>query len=268
MVPCLGCGRDFCRLCDPPRGAGQYCRRCYEETLRDLERSGTKGGRLRGRSGRRVEDRKDASAPGSRRAGAAAALRGALEVVAAVPGKAGRATRASVPAARSFARERCPVVLKEKERATGPLPLGGRWPALAAVALGGAVVLAAVSAVTRHRHPCFYVVAACLVALGVALSMGARFDPWVAAVAVVLAVFALVAGELLVQVLYRLSVIRKLDVDTRHVGSSSFYAGYFRSLVLFKLLPAAAAAFVVAWWPFPRRPGWRGFHAPRRTERP
>ena len=37
MVPCLGCGRYFCRICNPPSGAGQNCPRCYQESLVELK---------------------------------------------------------------------------------------------------------------------------------------------------------------------------------------------------------------------------------------
>lgn len=42
MVPCMRCGRYFCRICNPPRGATHYCPQCQEEIVRDLERKSRK----------------------------------------------------------------------------------------------------------------------------------------------------------------------------------------------------------------------------------
>lgn len=62
LVPCLGCGRDFCRICEPPRGAGQYCPACYEKTLGDLKskKEGPKP-RAKARRASRKPARMDAS---------------------------------------------------------------------------------------------------------------------------------------------------------------------------------------------------------------
>lgn len=82
MVPCLECGRDFCRLCDPPKGSGQYCRACYDKSLAQLESK---------KAGRKKPE-KAKSAPRGLRARLAGRKTARMEASGAKAEKAGRKT--------------------------------------------------------------------------------------------------------------------------------------------------------------------------------
>lgn len=286
MVPCLGCGRYFCRLCDPPGGAGQYCPRCFEESVSRLAgKESTRKSRLRSlftreevagepegeaptveRTGRRRAERavtkparaKSAheKAPGVFRK-AAGRVRTALATVPGVPGRALRYTGREIKA-------HFPVGLKDTERLEGMPPLAEKWPWLAGFTAGGTVLWALVVGLTHVRAPWYSIGVGLIVAVGIAWSLGPRFDPQVGLVALCLVVLSLVLGELFVQVLYRLNVIKKLDISklpfmALNERKALFYQGYFYTLLVHRLLPSAVLAFLIGWWPLPKRPSWLGF---------
>ena len=275
MIPCLGCGRYFCRICDNPRGAGQYCPRCYEEELGRLgEKKGPGPARLRGLLTRKVKTKgpatpkptpadKNAVEGGRSRPGAIAArlgrslMRGAAAVW--------RAPVKATLAVWRFFKGHFPVSLRNKERFEGMPLLAQNWYKVCAVTLGGMAVWVLVVVLTHHRYVLSSVLVAAFTAWAVAWALGNRFDVPVAVIATSLVMLALVLGELIVQVLYRSGLIDRLDVlrvSMRSINMPGLaYKGYYRHLLLYRLLPSAVAAFLVALWPLPRRLGWRGFRA-------
>jgi hypothetical protein len=289
MVPCLGCGRSFCRLCEPPRGAGQYCPACYQEQLERLkgkeEKSESPGRQARGkkilarlpvgkqekpekvekpRSSSRekllvpvdwIEDR--ATATGRR-------ITAAAKFMAALPGRAGRFVARVARATALWAREHFPVGLAPRELLEGDPPLLATWKRLLYFVLGGAVFWVIAVAIARVRNPGFSLVVAAIVALGVVWAFGDKFGLKVAVIAAGLALVSLMLGEVTVQLLYRVGfIIKKLDLQ--QVGLSFldkprfFYRAFAYRLIVYRLLPGAVIAFLIGWWPLKMRLSWVGF---------
>jgi hypothetical protein len=138
-------------------------------------------------------------------------------------------------------------------------PLKENWYKLVAIILGGSLLWTALVVATQRRRPYYYFVVAALVAAFVVWALGTRFDVPTAIMTTLFALAALSAGELLAQLLYTTGVIKKLDVGQDPGSSSAFYRYYYYYLVIHKLLPSAAIAFLIGIWPLPKRLGWRGF---------
>lgn len=293
MIPCLGCGRYFCRICHPPKGAGQYCPRCYRESLSKLsEKEGEKPSfftsvAIRFRRvtvERKPEERRQegpdkpvtvekAAVGGEARPVRTKALRerarGAWGSLSSRAGAAGAAVRRMPGRGFEYARARFPLGLTDKEGFEGMPPLAKSWYKLAAFTLGGSALWIALVAIFHQRNPAFSIVTAIIVAWGIAWSLGNRFDLPVAVVAVCLVLLSLMIGEIVVQLLYRGDVIRiNLPVYPdiiMYERRGVLYGNFYRDLLLHRLLPSVAAAFLIGWWPLPRRVTWRGF-SPRSAE--
>lgn len=263
MVPCLGCGRYFCRVCDPPSGAGQYCPRCYQESLAELEEKRAPGlAGARGFFG--IQEREEACAKPD-----ATAKRGPSKVsgvtqkikdaAASVPGLPSKAWSYVVGAVK----EHFPLVIREVEKYEGEPRLRECWYKLVGVVLSGAAIWTLVAALTHQRQPWVSVIVAFLVAAGTLWSLRARFGLIVGLFAMALALLSLATGEVLVQVLFRYGVIKSLDLPKISLGqlgsSGDIYSHFFYNVLILRFLPSAAAAFLVGWWPISRRVGWRGF---------
>ena len=263
MVPCLECGRYFCRVCDPPSGAGQYCPRCYRQSLAELEEK--RGPRMAGVRGLfEAKERKEKPVkPGAGiRRGPSAISQFADKAKSAVATVPGLPARVVSLAERAF-REHFPLVIGRVEKYGGEPPLRKCWYKLLAVVLSGAASWTLIAAWTHHRWAWVSIVVAFLVAAGTVWSLGTRFGLMVGLFAMALALLSLATGEVLVQALYRYGVIKSLDLP-RIVLSQAGYAGnVYRSfvvnVVVLRFLPSAAVAFMVGWWPIPKRLGWRGF---------
>lgn len=291
MVPCMGCGRDFCRLCEPLQGAGHYCHRCYEESLSRLAGK-EKEGRLKSPKYAGYHDKTGKKTPGAPeepgRRGETAAGKAAPVVskgwFAGVAGWwrvllsntwqklkdagawiTGLPSRALSSLRRfgRYLRGHFPIVLKDKEKYEEAPPLRDAWTRLLACTVGGIALWTVVTALTHRRLMWVSVMVAFLVAVGVVWSLGARFDIPVALVAMSLALLSLVLGEALIQLLYRVGAIKKLDLVSISPGSfgktSLVYGRYFYNLLVHRLIPSTAVAFLVGWWPLPKGPSWRGF---------
>lgn len=78
-----------------------------------------------------------------------------------------------------------------------------------------------------------------------------------------LALLSLATGEVIIQVLFRNGVIKTLDlpaVSLLQVKSQvGIYSRFFYNVLILRFLPSAVVAFLVGWWPIPKRIGWRGF---------
>ncbi len=294
MVPCLGCGRYFCRICDTPRSTGQYCPRCYDETLKDIvlkkEPRGSAVGRFfksfgadrvkSTRGAERLERYRKVHEPEEKRGRVAGGkrTRRLIESLGARRDRARSATREwmkkaseAIPKlpgvayayAARIAREHFPIILKDREGLEGMPPLGESWRKLALMVASGALLWTLLIIATRHRNPAISIGVALLVAAGVTWALGVRFGSSVGVVTMLLAILSLAAGELVILMLYRFEVIKKLDTVivtvTQLEKPRLFYGGYFYALLLYRFLPSAFVAFMVGWWPFPKRLSWRGF---------
>lgn len=271
MVPCLECGKDFCRICNPPRGAGQLCPRCYQESLsrfseKKVQDKKESRGIILG-STRRGTVEKSQSRPvtGSEQAGQGVRSR-LFDLTAPVRG----ATRSFKQIA-SGAREHFPVSLEDKPASADVLPLAKSWWRLLVVTLAGSVLFTAAAALLHRRLPVISVVAAVLVAAGVVVVLGIGQNLPVAVLATTIALLALVLGEMLIQALYLAHVTKLVDIQglgtaLEFTNSKVFYQGFFYNLLVLRLLPSAAAAFIVGFWPFPKTLAWRGFRAGKRSK--
>ena len=283
MVPCLGCGKSFCRLCDPPRGSGLYCPNCYQE---QLERLGGRKAKKEERKPAKARAPRDKPGRASRLAGIQAKILAPFTWVgkkvsagAAATRKAfvraGQGTKSGIIAAvlatgRGFkfaafeAKDRFPVGLTDRELLEGDPPLAKEWLKLLGIVVAGALVWTLLVAVTHVRAPAISICVAALVAWASVWVMGKRFGLAVGVVTAGLVLVCLSFGELAVQFLYRGGIlIKKLDLqfvgDKQAKADLAFYRSFAFKLVLYRMLPAAVVAFLIGWWPLKLRPSWVGF---------
>lgn len=294
MVPCFGCGRYFCRVCFPLKGAGQYCKRCHEDNLERLaggENQGhTEPETTGGENSALKPDRRAAEAGGgpaglppagrlSRITGSAAVRLGAAYrsasagVERGVTGTGRGLAAAGVSVARApgtafrwirgVAGRRFPLDLAERKALEGGISLSPVWHKALAFVLGGAAVWVLAVAVFHQRNPGFSIAVSIFIAGGVVWSIGTRFGVSVGIIAAMLALLALALGEVAAQLLFRAGLIRISDIERvslYYLGDRGRFAGAFAvKVLLYRLIPSAVAALLVGWWPFPKRIHWRGF---------
>lgn len=280
MVPCLGCGRSFCRLCEPPRGSGLYCSNCYQEQLERLS-----GKKEKKEEGKPPVTRRAKPVPTGEPGGVKAKILAPFALVgrkvsagASATGrafvKAGRwikggmtaavvATGRGLRSAAFEAKDRFPVGLTDAERLEGEPPLVREWYKLLGIVIAGTLVWTILVALTHVRNPGFSVGVAAIVAWAAVWVMGKQFGPAVGVVTAGLVLVCLAFGELAVQLLYRGGIlIKKLDlqsIDLKSKTNLAFYRSFTFRLVLYRMLPAAVVAFLIGWWPLKLRPSWVGF---------
>jgi hypothetical protein len=288
MVPCLGCGRSFCRICDPPSGAGQYCPACHKEQVALLAGKSEKKSRSKVSKAAEKAEKADEPEPSSntRQAARQAGRKAASPFLA--TGRAFKAAGRGIKKAAVFTaglpkrgalgvvkglkwgvaevRDRFPVDLEPRELLEGEPPLKENWLKLAVVVLSGAAVWTIVVAVAQVRHPGMSMGVSVLVAGGVVWALGSRYGLKVAVFTAGFALIALVFGEVLAQLLFRAHVIKKVNLDK----PSTFYSTFAFRMIVLRMLPAAAIAFLIGWWPLSRRLGWVGFSGSKgeRPEKP
>ena len=294
MVPCLGCGRDFCSICDPIRGAGQYCPTCYENSLahiskkkpvpilgrlRDLRGKRKAGGsqkpEVTERGGETVQRKKQfaglggvrAGAMGKRSVGTAAGrpegvLGGAKRVAPSISGWMRALPGRVIPRTMAFTREHFPLAIVDTRRGEGMPPLASAWYKLLPVVLGGAAAWTVIVAETHRRVGLHTWIIAAIVAVCVVWSLGPRFDLPTAVVTMMLTLLALAMGEVLVHLLYSSKVIKTLDLGIPQ-SASAYYRDFLYKVLVHRMLLSALIAFLIGLWPLPKRIGWRGF---KRTE--
>jgi hypothetical protein len=158
---------------------------------------------------------------------------------------------------------RFPVRLAQTEHLGETVPLAERWYWLLATAFGGMAVWAGATILLKRRLPWVSIGVALLVAIAVIVALGVKFGVRVGIIAASIAVLSMLIGEIVVQQLHRASAIKLLDL-ARYPQSMFghpvyFYRNYFYFLIVHRLLPAAVVAFLVGWWPLPRRFWWKGF---------
>lgn len=289
----MGCGRDFCRICDPIRGAGQYCPTCYGKSLeqistkkpvpvlgmlRDLRGKRKAGGSQKPEATERCKEsmqRKKqfaglggvrAGVMGKRSAGAAArpdGLRGKVKRIA--PFIGGWVTRLPgrvIPRTVAFVKEHFPLAIVDTRRGEGMPPLARAWYKLLPVVIGGAAAWTIMVARTHRRVGLHTWIIAAIIAVCVVWSLGLRFDLPTAVVTAMLTLLSLALGELLVHLLYSLKVIKTLDIGGPDVASA-YFRSFFHKVLVNRMLPSALIAFLIGLWPLPKSIGWRGF---KRTE--
>jgi hypothetical protein len=285
IVPCLDCGRSFCRVCDPPRGAGQYCPVCYKEQVDRLAgKEGETGrrGLLRRTTdwagqGRSTGVEKEPGSAGRLRAGVVAPfawigrtataagrkIEAAALFLGRLPKRFAIATAAGARRIVRETREHFPIGLAPREILEGDPPLREAWRKLLAFTVAGLVLLTILVWLSGVRNPGFSIAVAVLVAAGVVWSLGTEYGPKVAVFAAGCAIVSLIFGELVVQLLYRAGIIKKLDLQKAALVTldkpSMFYTAFIFKMSVERLLPAAAAAFLVGWWPLRRRLSWPSF---------
>jgi hypothetical protein len=290
MVPCLGCGKYFCSICDPIRGAGQYCPVCYEESLSKITLSKPRPtqGRLHRPRGRSKEKRSagpQAGPPGSKecstskrfavpggvgagvmrkRSAKSAGDRpereagGAKRMVVSFGGYLRALPGRIIPQAVTFTVEHFPLAIVDTRRGEEMPPLARSWYRLLPVVLSGAAVWTAIVVIGHKRVGWQTWIVAAVVAACVVWSLGSRFDLPTAIVTMMLTLLSLTIGELTVHLLYSSEVIKLLDLAFPG-DASVFYSDFFYKVLVTRMLPSALIAFLIGLWPFPRRIGWRGF---------
>ena len=309
MVPCLGCGKSFCRICEPPQGAGQYCPNCYREQVARLSGGGERQEDIAAAKKKRLKPMRRAGkkepagmkATGARpkaersrvagiaagalnpftwtgrkvAAGAGATRRATVRSGQVVKKGAGDATLATGRGVKDTAlevKDRFPIGLAPTEVLEGDPPLTTAWPKLVGIVLGGALLWTILVAIFRVREPAFSICVGILVAGAAVWAMGTKFGAKVGIVTVGLVLVSLAFGELAVMLLYRAHfLITKLDlvgVDSKKTLSDiAFYRSFAFKLALYRLLPAAAVAFLIGLWPLKKRLSWVGFEGRSRRAR-
>jgi len=294
MVPCLGCGRSFCRICDPPKGAGQYCPVCYREQLERLagkEEKPAAAGKAaaKGSKGVRAKIR-------GRKADAAAAeiiaekpkrslrqkllvpvdwiedtalaagrkIASAGKYIGRLPVRAGKFIARTGGATAQGARDHFPVGLASRELLEGDPPFRAAWVKLLAFVLGGAFLWVVAVALAQTRNPGISLCVSAIVAAGVVWAMGSKYGIKVAIIAAGLALVSLMFAELTVQLMYRAGfIIKKLDLQLTGLYQlgrpSAFYRAFAFKLIVYRLAPGAIVAFLIGWWPLKMRLTWVGF---------
>ncbi|MBN1288496.1 MAG: hypothetical protein JXA49_02535 [Actinobacteria bacterium] len=251
MVPCLGCGRYFCRVCSPPRGAGQLCANCYEESVSNLaakteeEPPGVKAGGKIGKGVKESQARRDFRRP-------FVSIRRKLK---SLPRGTARLVKGHFP-----------MGLAEKEKTGGTVPpLLQSWYKLLIIIAGTTLIWVLAVALVKRRVPLISIITAAIVAVGVIIAFNGRTDLETAVIASSLTLLVLGMGEVVVYVLYRVEMIESLDI----MGASleqieqpvRYFSAYFYNMLAMRIVPSCIVAFAIALWPFSKRFSWLGFKA-------
>ena len=260
FVMCMACGRPFCRLCNPLRVAGHYCPECYSDNVAFLKEklesravNIVKVSRVADKEkNEKVVGRQDQDTQGSKNKSSHS---GSDSI-----DSSSRESTINLQTDFAF-----PIGFVEKDHFEKMPEIMKHWKGLSISILIGAVAWTLICAVTHHRYWYVSVLIAAGVSFSVAYILGGRFDPTGALVATCVAILSLVIGDLVLQLLVVSRVIGNIDsigtipTLTRTPSPGSYLKEYAFKLFLLRLLPSAAVAFLVAWWPFKKRLGWRGF---------
>jgi len=259
-IPCMECGKNFCSICDPPKGSGQCCPACYEKLLSGLVQKTTKTSVKE-----RVQSKTDSTR--GKVGDTALAIRGkARDTVSAIKDAPRRFTsllKKKAKDSRNYFNGRFPVTLVEKQGLEEVPPLRETWYRFLILTLGGAAVWIVIASLAQQRNPLSSLFIAALVAVGVVWTFGTKNDIRVAVVALLLALAALLIGEVGLLFLIRLSVVKKMDLAPVTLYSinraGTVYGEFFFKVLVWRLLPSAVLAFLIGLWPLPKRLSWKGF---------
>ncbi len=334
MVPCLKCGRYFCRVCESSPESVHYCISCYHRSIDSLARefetrsqgrkrvvagkafgrdksvSGTKGreamggsesteGVMKGRgllapvaefirqASFRIRDmlatvryrRKEglfSRWARSRRAHEEEwrKIRERRKFIGARKRKLlisrmaervrswWRRVLEKVKKSARYIKEEFPIGFKEK-MAGEQFPLSKAWRGLALTMLAGIALWFLSVYVFQRRWWVASLVIGVLLACGCVKALRGVMGTQTGIAAALVAVFSILSGDLLLQILYRLHVLSGTtipwDILQKSESATSFYSHFLLWYFFTILVPAVAAAFLVGLWPLPLRPYWRGF---------
>ena len=295
MVPCIECGIRFCRICQPIPPTGQYCPNChlrlisvYAEQIEATEADGLAAGPADGpdrepAEGTRAADEKvgrlasflamDATEfadwlssalrlPGHRRTetavGTPEADTGVQTGIEVIPVRKARRSkpRTAIMGGLAAVGRLNPICLKKKMPAID-VSLREVWWKLIIWTLAGAALWFALALIVHGRLTWVSLVAAVLVAVGVLISLEANYGIEAALLCMALSAMALMIGEGAIQVLINLGHYKSLM--PKYMPSQSISGTFYYGLIVHRLLPAAAVAFLIGWWPLPKTFGWRGW---------
>ena len=255
-IPCMECGKNFCSICDPPKGSGQCCPACYEKQLSGLVKKTTRPS-MKERIRHGADSTRGKVGDIKKKTGdTASAVKDSPRTSASFFHRKAGDTR-------SYFNGRFPITLAKKQRMEEIPPLRDTWYKFLILALGGAVILIVTAWLTHQRNPLSSLFVAALVAVGVVWTFDGRNDERVAVIALVLALAALLIGEVGLLLLFRLNVIKKLDLMSVSVyslnRSGAYYSQFMFKVIVWRILPGAVLAFLIGLWPLSKRPSWKGF---------
>ncbi|MBN2167892.1 MAG: hypothetical protein JW738_01500 [Actinobacteria bacterium] len=252
MVPCLGCGRYFCRVCTPPRGAGQLCRNCYEESVSKLAL----------KTGEKSSDGKaGGQGPKEERAGHEKRKKHEFRSFFTV---FGRKLKSMPGGTARFIKGHFPMGMAGKEKTGGTMPpLLQSWYKLLIIVIGATLIWVLAVALIKRRIPLISILTAAIIAVGVVVAFNGRMDLETAVIASSLTFLVLGMGEVAVYVLYRAEMIESLDIMGATLKQIEqpvrYFTAYFYNMLAMRIVPSCIVAFTIALWPFSKRFSWRGF---------
>ncbi len=157
---------------------------------------------------------------------------------------------------------RFPVGLVETDMNEEAPLLREKWKLLLLITVGGAALWVALVLVVRDR----WILCGCVVGLAVGAGFVKAMDGLsrdTGLFAGTATVLSIIAGELIVQLLFSLRIMKNIGITERVMARTystwGFYANFFWWFVLGILLPSGILAFLIGAWPFPKRLYWRGF---------
>jgi hypothetical protein len=156
-----------------------------------------------------------------------------------------------------------PITLTEKDRLDELPPFKTVWYKFFGLLLAGTAAWTLITALVGQRNTLTSLGVAVLLACGMVWSLGFKNDVRVGILAVMITVLSLVLGEVIVQTLFRLNIIKELDTLKISVYSLTYpspvYTDILFKVFFYRLLPSAAVAFLIGSWPLPKKLSWRGF---------
>ncbi|MBU4391868.1 MAG: hypothetical protein KJ907_01605 [Actinobacteria bacterium] len=160
------------------------------------------------------------------------------------------------------ARGRFPVVLVETDVPEDEPLYRERWGRLVLITVGGAALWVISVFVMKERWVLCGWLVGILVGIGFVWALEGRVSRDTGLLAAMAAVLSITVGELVVQLLFRLRVLKEIGITERLMARTysawGFYFNFFWWFVICLLLPAGLLAFLLGAWPFSRRPYWRG----------
>jgi hypothetical protein len=256
QVPCMDCGRTFCSICNPPKGSGQTCPTCYEKHLSVLKQQTQK---------RSVKERvrHETDSTKEKVGNVRGKARDATLAIKDSPRRSASFFREKARNTRDYFKGRFPVTLTKKQELDEIPPLRESWYKFLILTLGGATVWIVASALAHQRNPLTSLSVAVLVAVGVVWTFDERNDIKVAVIALLMALAALLMGEVGLLIIMRLGIVKKMDLTPISVYAlnhgNTVYTDFFFKVLVWRIFPSAVIAFLIGLWPLPQRLSWKGF---------
>jgi len=261
IVPCLECGKSFCRICNPEK-AGQYCPACYEKIVSDFSGKQEREKKPLTKKTKPLKKKRESRVRKVREKITKFNVRvkdkskSTASTVASLPRKTAVGTK-------SYFKGRFPITFVEKQELDVLPPLNRTWYKLVAFVLSGAAIWVIVTALVHQRNPLTSIGVAVFVASGVVWTFGAKNDIKVAVFTVMMVLVTLLMVEFTIQILLKYGVITKLDLTPitlytlKHSGG--FYGDFLYKLLIWRIFPSVIIAFLIGFWPAKKRLFWKGF---------